>query len=126
MAKKSTDAISEVKAVAGKAGEATKKAAKKTATTAKKTATTAKKTAAAAAKGASDTVKKTTARKKAIAPSVAIQSIMGGEIHIDEIVAKVNDKIGAKVYEEFRIYVKPEENKAFYVADGEEDYVELW
>ena len=124
MEKKTTDvtaaeAIAEVKGAAEKAGEATKKAVKKTASKAKKTVAAAKEAGEAA-------VKKTTRRKKALAPAVAVQSVLGGEIDVEEVISRVNAQLGTKAYENFNIYIKPEENKAFYVADGAEGFVELW
>lgn len=65
--------------------------------------------------------KTTRKSRKSPEPSVSIQSIMGGTIRVDEIVSRVKEAApGAE-----EIYVKPEENKAYYT--GEEDgYVVLW
>ena len=61
--------------------------------------------------------KKPRTRKKA-APTVIIQSIMGGEINVEEIIAKVGDVD--------TLYVKPEENAAFWVRGDESGAVNLW
>ena len=62
-------------------------------------------------------VKKPRARKKTT-PTVIIQSIMGGEINVEQIIAKVG--------EVDTIYVKPEENAAFWVRGEETGAVSLW
>ena len=61
--------------------------------------------------------KHTRARKKTT-PTVIIQSIMGGEINVEEVIAKVGD-VDA-------IYVKPEENAAYWVRGDESGAVNLW
>lgn len=61
--------------------------------------------------------KKPRARKKTT-PTVIIQSIMGGEINVEQIIAKVG--------EVDTIYVKPEENAAFWVRGEETGAVNLW
>jgi transcriptional regulator with XRE-family HTH domain len=61
--------------------------------------------------------KKLRARKKTT-PTVIIQSIMGGEINVEQIIAKVG--------EVDTIYVKPEENAAFWVRGEETGAVSLW
>ena len=61
--------------------------------------------------------KKLRARKKTT-PTVIIQSIMGGEINVEQIIAKVG--------EVDTIYVKPEENAAFWVRGEETGAVNLW
>ena len=61
--------------------------------------------------------KKPRARKKTT-PTVIIQSIMGGEINVEQIIAKVG--------EVDTIYVKPEENAAFWVRGEETGAVSLW
>ena len=65
-------------------------------------------------------------RKKALAPVVSVQSVMGGELTVDEIVKRVNEAVGGKVYSNFTIYIKTEENKAFYVADDVTGSIDLW
>ena len=68
----------------------------------------------------------TAGRKKALAPVVSVQSVMGGELTVDEIVKRVNEAVGGKVYSNFTIYIKTEENKAFYVADDVTGSIDLW
>ena len=63
-------------------------------------------------------------KKAAAAPAIVIQSMMGGEISLDKIISLVNEKAAGKTVT--NIYVKSEENKAYYVADGEDGFVELW
>ena len=63
-------------------------------------------------------------KKAAAAPAITIQSMMGGEISLDKIISLVNEKAAGKTVS--NIYIKSEENKAYYVADGEDGFVELW
>ena len=68
--------------------------------------------------------KKPVRRAKKKAPAIVIQSMMGGEIALDEILKKVEEKAAGKAVT--NVYIKSEENKAFFVADGETDSVDLW
>ena len=61
--------------------------------------------------------KRAAARKKA-APVVFIQSAMGGEISTEEIMAKVGDAD--------TVYIKPEENAAYWVKGDLSGAVNLW
>ena len=55
-------------------------------------------------------------------PEIVIQSLMGGSISTEEILARVySQEPGAQ-----KIYVKPEENKAYWVAKNNRGYVILW
>ncbi|MGX8706841.1 MAG: hypothetical protein ACSW8J_09705, partial [bacterium] len=51
-------------------------------------------------------------------PTIIIQSAMGGEITVDEILARVGDVE--------KVYVKPEENAAYWVKGEENGAVALW
>ena len=51
-----------------------------------------------------------------------VQAQLGGEISVDEVLARVREAAG----EPDSVYIKAEENKAFYVAGGKTGYVELW
>ena len=63
--------------------------------------------------------------RKKIEPIVSIQSIMGGEITIDEIKSRV--EIASKNRNVTNIYIKAESNKAYYVLeDGETGSITLW
>ena len=65
-------------------------------------------------------------RKKKAVPSVFVQSLMGGEISVEEIVARVTEVAGTS---DVQIFVKSEENKAyFYVSadPGNSGFVLLW
>jgi len=53
---------------------------------------------------------------------VSIQSVMGGSILVDDIVARVH----ASAPDAKEIYVKPEENRAYYVGKTSEGFVVLW
>ena len=75
--------------------------------------------------GKAAAVKKAPA-KKAISPEVSVQSLLGGEISIGEIIRRVNEKVGGAAHDTFKIYIKSEENRAYYVADDKTGYVELW
>ena len=53
---------------------------------------------------------------------ILIQSILGGTISTEEILARVY----ASAPDAEKIYVKPEENKAYYVGPTSKGYVLLW
>ena len=67
--------------------------------------------------------KKTTAAKKTV-ETVYVQCF-GYEITTDDIKAKVNAAVGKKSVKELNIYVKPEEGKIYFTADGEQGSVDL-
>lgn len=119
-----TKAVAETKA---KAEE------KKTETAAKKTAAPKKSATKTAAKKATATVKKaTTAVKEAVEaktqePKVIVQ-FAGNDYKLDEILdnaKKAYSKKSKKVFKDLRIYIKPEEGKAYYVADDNVGSVDL-
>ena len=59
-------------------------------------------------------------------PEVRIQSVMGGELLIEEIVKRV---VEAAETEDVQIWIKPEENKAYFTIAGKDNvggYVVLW
>ena len=60
-------------------------------------------------------------RRKNDAP-IYIQSILGGEITVEEVVSRV--RAAAPNYES--IYIKPEDNKAYFVVEGITGYISLW
>ena len=103
----------------------TKKAAAKTAEK-----ETTKKTAAAEAKKETKTAaKKTTTAKKAApkktAPKKPVEAKVnffveyaGTQVAVDEVIANVKATYG-KDAKEIAVYLKPEESKAYFVADGE-------
>ena len=97
----------------GKAKAAKKTAAKKT-RTAKKKAETAK-TAELAAEVGNKIEKKVKRAKKA---KLVIQSPMGGEITADDIFKKIG--------EADTVYVRVDQNKAYWVKGDETGSVELW
>lgn len=112
-------AVETVKADAKAATETVKKTAKKAAA---KTTTAAKKTAAAAKK----TVKKAADKKAEVKKAVAAKNVVqlqfaGKDIAVDAIVEaakadfKANNKGAVKTVE---VYLKPEENAAYYVING--------
>lgn len=53
---------------------------------------------------------------------VSIQSVLGGSISVDEIIARVH----ASAPDAQEIYVKTEENKAYYVGKTSKGFVVLW
>ena len=95
---------------------------KKVRTTAKKTAAKVEETVKATEKAIEE--KKPVRRAKKQTPVITIQSMMGGEISVDEILKRVEEKAAGKAVS--AIYIKSEENKAFYVADGEDGSIDLW
>ena len=124
LAEGSKKTVEEVKKTATKAAETVKKATAKKAPAKKATAT--KK--AAPAKKATTTkkaapAKKATAAKK-VEAKVSVNLQYGGlDVNIDEIIKKV--KKAQKDCKKYEIYVKPEEGKAYYVADGQLGDVQL-
>lgn len=62
--------------------------------------------------------------KKAVEPVVMIESAMGAQISVEEIMNRVNDAVKAK--ERLAIYIKPEDNKAYYSSESGEGSVDLW
>lgn len=112
--KKTTTKATETKAVETKAVEAkaveakaeTKAAEKKPA--AKKTTTT----------------KKTTTKK--VASKVEMFIEFGGvQVSVDEIIENVK-KVNGKDAKNYTIYLKPEDSKAYFVADGEEKEMDVF
>ena len=123
----------ETKTVAEETAPVEKKAPEKKAPVRK---TTAKKTAAKAANAArkaSSAVRKSVANakamaeEKAVAPKVFIQ-FAGNSFKLDEILedAKKDYTKGRKKnFKDIQIYIKPEDGKAYYVADGDPGAVDL-
>lgn len=97
----------------------TKKAAE---TTAAKTTTAAKKTAETAAeapkKVVRKTVRKTVAKKAETKTSVYVE-FFGKQISTSAIVEQIKNQNSDKKIETLDVYVKPEENAAYYVINGE-------
>ncbi len=114
---KPEEVVKEVAAVVDTAGKSVKEAVKKVEAQVEKTME----------KQAGKQVEKKAvvrSKKKESAPAITIQSKMGGEIALDEIIKLVNEKAAGKTVT--NIYIKSEDNKAYYVADGEDGYVQLW
>ena len=128
-AAKADTKTTETKTVAAKttAKAAEKKAPAKTTTTkaAEKKApakTTATKTAAKKAPAK----KTTTAKKPAVKKTETVYiQCCGYEVTTADITAKVVAAVGKKTVKELNIYVKPEEGKVYYTADGEQGSVDL-
>lgn len=126
-----TKAVAETKAKVEEKKSET--AAKKEAAPKKTAARTTAATTKTAAKKASTTVKKaTTAVKKAVEaktqePKVIVQ-FAGNDYKLDEILEKAKkaySKKSKKVFKDLRVYIKPEEGKAYYVADDNFGSVDL-
>ena len=81
---------------------------------------------AAAAEKGKETQKASGSKKikKAVEPVVMIESAMGGQISMDEILKRVNEAVKAK--ERLAIYVKPEDNKAYYSSEAGDGSIDLW
>ena len=81
---------------------------------------------AAAAETGKETQKASDSKKskKAVEPVVMIESAMGGQISMDEILKRVNEAVKAK--ERLAIYVKPEDNKAYYSSEAGDGSIDLW
>ena len=81
---------------------------------------------AAAAETGKETQKASGSKKskKAVEPVVMIESAMGGQISMDEILKRVNEAVKAK--EHLEIYIKPEDNKAYYSSEAGDGSIDLW
>ena len=68
---------------------------------------------------------KTAPKRKALrkkGTSVVIQSLMGGEITVEEIL----DRVKAVAGNVDVVYVKPEENRIYYNKEGKAEYIQIW
>ncbi|MGN1050813.1 MAG: DUF6465 family protein [Acutalibacteraceae bacterium] len=102
------------------AAKATKET-KETKTTAKKAP--AKKTTAKKAPAKKAPAKKTT---KKVAPKVSVYIEYGEkQVSVDEVIKNV-ETVNGKTAKEYKIYIKPEESKAYFVADGEEKEMDVF
>lgn len=117
------------KKTAAKTTAKTETAAKTTKTATKKTETKAaakaetKTTATKTAAKKTTTTKKTTTKKAA---KVEMFIEFGGvQVSVDEIIKNVQ-KVNGKDAKKYTIYVKPEESKAYFVADGEEKDMDVY
>lgn len=129
---KATEETTEVVAEPAKKAPA-KKAAKKTAT--KKTTTKkaeaetvateekapAKKTVAKKATPA----KKTTVKKSTASKVEVFVEYGGAQVSIDEVIQNVK-VVNGKAAKNISVYLKPEESKAYFVADGEEKEMDVF
>ena len=81
---------------------------------------------AAAAETGKETQKASGSKKskKAVEPVVMIESAMGGQISMEEILKRVNEAVKAK--EHLEIYIKPEDNKAYYSSEAGDGSIDLW
>ena len=109
---------------AGKVEETAKKTPAKKAP-AKKAAAPAKK--AEPAKAATKTAAKAPAAKKTAAKDApkAIVQLWGQEFDVADVIAKA-EKAYSKKKNVKEVYIKPEEGKAYYVADDDSGSVDLW
>lgn len=111
--KKTAAKATEAKAVETKAVE-TKAAEVKAETKATEKKPAAKKT----------TTKKTTTKK--VASKVEMFIEFGGvQVSVDEIIENVK-KVNGKDAKNYTIYLKPEDSKAYFVADGEEKEMDVF
>ena len=127
-AKKADEAkkAAETKVAAPAKKEAAKAPAKKEAAPKKeeaKKAAPAKKAAAPKKEAAKAPAKKAAPAKKSTGVFVKLETSKG-DISIDDIVAKIQEQTGKKAVKE--VYVQPENNVVFYVADGADGSVALF
>lgn len=84
--------------------------------------------AEASARSGSDTKEKKKPlrgnKKRAAGPAVMIQSVMGGEIALNEILRRISEKTNGQAVS--RVYIKAEENRAYYVMGDDTGYIDLW
>ena len=110
------EAHEKVEAAVKKAAPKAKKAVKDTAKAAK---ATVKKTAEIAKTGSKKAPAKIKDNKAAVPTTVFIQSPLGGAITSAEILAKVGTDVD-------RVYVRVDQNKAYWVKGEETGSVDLW
>ena len=119
------------KVEAAKAAEAAKADTKKAAET-KAAAKAAEKKAPAKTTATKAAEKKAPVKKAAPAKKAPVKKTetvyiqcCGYEVTTADITAKVVAAVGKKTVKELNIYVKPEEGKVYYTADGEQGNVDL-
>ncbi len=120
-----TTAKAETKATAKTETKTAAKAETKTTaakTTAKKAET---KTAAKTTTAKNTTTTKKTTTKKTAAKVELFIEYAGVQVAVDEIIENVK-KVNGKDAKSYTIYVKPEESKAYFVADGEEKDMDVY
>lgn len=114
-----TKAAEEVKETVTKAAEQAKEAV---AEETKKVATKAKASAEKTVKKATTAKKKATTKKKEVTKAVILQ-YAGNDYKVDEVVAKAEAAFKAenkrKAIEDIKVYIKPEENAAYYVVNAD-------
>ena len=104
----------------------TKAAETKTAKTPAKKAAAAKTTAKKAPAKKAAATKKTATTKKAAATKANVFVEFGGvQVSVDEVIKNVKLTYG-KAAKEIAIYLKPEESKAYFVADGNESEMDVF
>ena len=74
------------------------------------------------AKKSSRKLKASEPEKEKKNPRIVIESLLGGSISVDEVYARVR----VVAPDAMEIYVKPEENKAYWVGKGKNGFVDLW
>lgn len=70
------------------------------------------------------TTKKTTTKKAAAKVEMFIE-FAGVQVSVDEIIENVK-KVNGKDAKNYTIYLKPEDSKAYFVADGEEKEMDVF
>lgn len=109
---------------------AAKQAEKTTAKTTEKKTTAAKTTAAKTTAAKKAPVKKTApkkpAAKKTAAEKIEVFVEFGGvQVAVNDVIENVKATNG-KAAKAYQIYLKPEESKAYFVADGEEKEMDVF
>lgn len=94
------------------------KAEKKSEPKAEKKAATSK-TTTAKASTTRKTAEKKTATSRKVKESVCLQ-YAGRELEVTDIVEKAKKAYAGKTIKDIRVYLKPEENMAYYVINGDE------
>ena len=101
------------------------KAAEKVTKAAEKAVKTTKTAAKAVEEKAEKAVKKAAPKKPAETKVNFFVEFGGVQVSIDEVIANVKDSYG-KDAKEIAVYLKPEESKAYFVADGEEKEMDVF
>lgn len=126
------DPTAEIKDIKDKVKETAKSTAKKATATAKKATAKATETAKKASAKASETAKKaTTVAKKTATKAAAsvtkdisktaVVEFAGNQYEVTDVIARCEAKYKSenkkKTYKDIKVYIKPENNAAYYVVD---------
>lgn len=117
------DPTADIKEISKKVKDTAKSTAKKATATAKKAGGTAKTTAKKATQAAKSTAKKAVsqvASKKDVSRTAVVE-FAGNQYEVTDVITRCEEKYKSenkkKTYKDIKVYIKPENNAAYYVVD---------